>query len=165
MKSLHGVAFILVIIGGLNWGLVALGSYLGGNWNVVNLILGSWSGVENLVYLLVGISAVVLLVSHKKDCRMCRRRRSGNGDVTNICVSRKKNPAKAGFFSFAELILRCILKIARTEFCPRRAVRGLEWSGRAKGFLKHRPIRKCRHVLFSERLIAWNDAAKRGLTN
>ena len=71
MKSLHGVAFILVIIGGLNWGLVALGSYLGGNWNVVNLILGSWSGVENLVYLLVGISAVVLLVSHKKDCRAC----------------------------------------------------------------------------------------------
>ena len=71
MKSLHGVTFILVIIGGLNWGLVALGSYLGGNWNVVNLILGSWSGVENLVYLLVGISAVILLVSHKKDCRAC----------------------------------------------------------------------------------------------
>ena len=52
------------------------GSYLGGNWNVVNLILGSWSGVGNLVYLLVGISAVVLLVSHKKDCRILRRRRS-----------------------------------------------------------------------------------------
>ena len=79
MKSLHGVTFILVIIGGLNWGLVALGSYLGGNWNVVNLILGSWSGVENLVYLLVGISAVILLVSHKKDCRMCGAAAPGMG--------------------------------------------------------------------------------------
>ena len=79
MKSLHGVTFILVIIGGLNWGLVALGSYLGGNWNVVNLILGSWSGVENLVYLLVGISAVILLVSHKKDCRACGAAAPGMG--------------------------------------------------------------------------------------
>lgn len=71
MKSLHGVAFALVIIGGLNWGLFALGNYMGGNWNVVNLILGSWSWLENLVYLLVGLSAVMLLVGHKGDCRAC----------------------------------------------------------------------------------------------
>lgn len=71
MKSLHGLAFALVIIGGLNWGLVALGNYMGGNWNVVNLILGSWSWLENLVYLVVGLSAVTLLVGHKKDCRAC----------------------------------------------------------------------------------------------
>jgi uncharacterized protein len=74
MKSLHGVAFVLVVIGGLNWGLYALGNYMSSNWNVVNLLLGQWSGVENLVYLLVGLSAIVLLVSHKKDCRAC-----GNG--------------------------------------------------------------------------------------
>jgi len=37
----------------------------------VNLLLGQWSGVENLVYLLVGLSAVVLLVGHKGDCRAC----------------------------------------------------------------------------------------------
>ncbi len=74
MKSLHGITFILVVIGALNWGLVALGSYMGNNWNVVNLILGQWSGVENLVYLLVGLSAIALLVGHKKDCRTC-----GNG--------------------------------------------------------------------------------------
>lgn len=71
MKSLHGIAFILVIVGALNWGLVALGSYMGNNWNVVNLLLGKWSGVENLVYLLVGLSAIVLLVGHKGDCRTC----------------------------------------------------------------------------------------------
>jgi uncharacterized protein len=71
MKSLHGTAFILVIIGGLNWGLVALGNYMGSNWNVVNLILGSLGWLENLVYLLVGLSAIALLVGHKKDCRAC----------------------------------------------------------------------------------------------
>ncbi len=77
MKSLHGFAFILTIIGGLNWGLTALGSFMGNNLNVVNLILGQWSGLENLVYLLVGLSAAVLLVSHKKDCRHCGNGSSG----------------------------------------------------------------------------------------
>jgi len=79
MKSLHGIAFVLVIIGGLNWGLTAIGSWMGSNWNVVNLILGSWSGVENLVYLLVGLSAIVLVSDHKKTCRNCGTGASGMG--------------------------------------------------------------------------------------
>ncbi len=69
--KMHKIAFVLVIIGGLNWGLIALGNYMGSNWNVVNLLLGSWPTVESLVYLLVGISAVVLLVGHKRDCKAC----------------------------------------------------------------------------------------------
>lgn len=71
MKALHGTAFILTVVGGLNWGLVALGTYMGGNWNIVNLLLGSWPTVENLVYLLVGLSAASLLFTHKGDCRAC----------------------------------------------------------------------------------------------
>ncbi len=72
MKGLHCVAFILTMIGGLNWGLVGLGSLVGSmGWNVVDMILGGWPMVENLVYVLVGLSAVYLLVSHKKDCKMC----------------------------------------------------------------------------------------------
>ena len=71
MKALHMVAFILVVVGGLNWGLVGLSGFIGGNWNIVNLILGSWPAVEWLVYVLVGLSAIYLLVTHKKDCRMC----------------------------------------------------------------------------------------------
>lgn len=71
-KSLHRAAFILVIIGALNWGLVGISSYLGySNWNVVNLLLGSWSWLENLVYVLVGLSAVSLMFDHKNTCRMC----------------------------------------------------------------------------------------------
>lgn len=72
MKSLHGISFVLVIIGGLNWGLIGLAGLIGGgNWNVVNLILGSWPVVEQIVYVLVGLSAVSLVTSHKKDCRHC----------------------------------------------------------------------------------------------
>lgn len=65
MKALHMVAFTLVIIGGLNWGLSALG------WNVVNMVLGAWAGLERVVYLLVGLSAVYLVFTHMNDCKVC----------------------------------------------------------------------------------------------
>lgn len=52
----------LVIIGALNWGLVGLGSFLGQDLNVVHMALGSWPVVENVVYLAVGIAAVMKLV-------------------------------------------------------------------------------------------------------
>lgn len=71
MKGLHGIAFILIIIGALNWGLMAIGYFLGSNWNVVNLILGSVPVVENVVYLLVGLSALYIGLGHKRDCRTC----------------------------------------------------------------------------------------------
>ncbi len=53
------LAFVLVIVGALNWGLFGLGNLMGGNWNLVNLLFGSWPMVENIVYILVGISAVI----------------------------------------------------------------------------------------------------------
>lgn len=65
MKYLHMVAFILVIVGGLNWGLTAVG------FNVVYMILGSWPMLEQLVYILVGLSAVYLAITHGKDCKQC----------------------------------------------------------------------------------------------
>lgn len=69
--NLHNVAFILLIVGGLNWGLAGLGGFFGGNWNVVNQILGSWPVVEWLVYILVGLSAVYEVATHKANCRSC----------------------------------------------------------------------------------------------
>ncbi len=73
MKALHMISFILVIIGGLNWGLVGLGWLVGNgaNWNVVEMILGAGSTLSGVVYVLVGLSAVWLVVDHKKTCRMC----------------------------------------------------------------------------------------------
>lgn len=66
MKALHMVAFTLVIVGGLNWGLSALG------YNVVNIVLGAWPTVEQLVYILVGVSAVYLAANHMTDCKTCK---------------------------------------------------------------------------------------------
>lgn len=66
MKLLHMVAFILLAVGGINWGLMGLFDY-----NLVASLLGSFAGLEKVVYILVGVSAVYLLVVHKGDCRMC----------------------------------------------------------------------------------------------
>lgn len=69
---MHKVSFILLIIGGLNWGLAGLGSLAGGSdWNVVHLILGSLGPIEAIVYVLVGLAAISEVVSHKKLCRNC----------------------------------------------------------------------------------------------
>lgn len=65
------IAFLLLVVGGINWGLVGLGMFLGGDWNLVSMVLGSIPMLESLVYLLVGVSAVVIGITHKKDCRAC----------------------------------------------------------------------------------------------
>lgn len=65
MNKLHNVAFILLVVGGLNWGLDALG------FNVVNMLLGSWPVVAKIAYLLVGLSAIYEVVTHKKNCKNC----------------------------------------------------------------------------------------------
>ncbi len=65
MKYLHVVAFILVIVGALNWLLVAFG------YNLVDSILGAGSTLAMLVYILVGLSGIYLAVTHKKDCKAC----------------------------------------------------------------------------------------------
>ena len=71
MKAIHVVTFILVVVGALNWGLMGLGGFAGSDWNVVHMILGSWPQVEWTVYVLVGLSAVWMLVKHPKECKAC----------------------------------------------------------------------------------------------
>ncbi len=71
MKALHMVAFVLAVVGGINWGLIGLGYFAGADWNVVNMILGTMPQVEAIVYVLVGLSAAWLLVGHWKECRVC----------------------------------------------------------------------------------------------
>ena len=67
MKILHGAAFMLVIVGGLNWLLVGImGSDIG------SLLFGSQAAMgSKAVYILVGLSAIYLVVSHKSDCKQC----------------------------------------------------------------------------------------------
>lgn len=64
------IAKYLVIIGGINWGLVGVGMLLGsGSWNVVNMLLGSMPMLEAIVYVLVGVSALGMIFGCK--CKKC----------------------------------------------------------------------------------------------
>ena len=47
-----------LVVAGVIWGLVGLGYFLNTNLNVINLILGSWPAVENIVYIIVGVCAL-----------------------------------------------------------------------------------------------------------
>lgn len=61
MRSLNGLdwtALVLLIIGGLNWGLVGLFQYD----LVAGLFNGSDSIVSRVIYTLVGLAAVYVLV-------------------------------------------------------------------------------------------------------
>lgn len=64
MKTLHMIAFILLVIGGLNWLLLACG------WNLVTWLFGT-GVLTNAIYFLVGISAIYEVATHGKNCRMC----------------------------------------------------------------------------------------------
>ena len=75
------LAFVLVVVGALNWGLVGLGYFIQSDLNVVHMILGSWPMVGGLVYLLVGVGALILVATHKKDCRACGVSSSGSAPM------------------------------------------------------------------------------------
>ena len=64
------VAKWLVIIGGINWGLVGLGMLLNSNWNLVHWIFSSMPAIEAIIYVLVGIAAVMKIFGCK--CKKCK---------------------------------------------------------------------------------------------
>jgi uncharacterized membrane protein YuzA (DUF378 family) len=55
------VAFVLLVIGGLNWGLVGLIKL-----DLVKAIFGDMTTLSRIVYLLVGVSAIYLLLMPPK---------------------------------------------------------------------------------------------------
>jgi hypothetical protein len=58
LTGLDLIALILVIVGGLNWGLVGIFSF-----DLVAAIFGDLSIVARIVYILVGLSAIYVLVN------------------------------------------------------------------------------------------------------
>lgn len=60
------ITYILVIVGALNWGLIGLFDF-----NLVMTLLGGYPMIEKLVYILVGVSAVVDFLMHKGYCKLC----------------------------------------------------------------------------------------------
>lgn len=57
MRVIYQTALALVIIGGLNWGLVGFFDY-----NLVDALFGAGSVLARIVYSLVGLSAIYVTV-------------------------------------------------------------------------------------------------------
>lgn len=55
-KVFDWIALVLVIIGGLNWGLVGIASF-----DLVNFLLGSIPILQKIVYILVGVAALYMI--------------------------------------------------------------------------------------------------------
>ena len=56
MKAINLITLILLVIGGLNWGLIGIAGI-----NVVMTIFGSGT-VSQIIYILVGLSAVYVAI-------------------------------------------------------------------------------------------------------
>jgi uncharacterized membrane protein YuzA (DUF378 family) len=58
MKNLRTIDYLviaLIVVGGLNWGLVGLF-----NFDLVAALFGDMSAISRIIYILVGVSAVAL---------------------------------------------------------------------------------------------------------
>lgn len=63
--SVHMIGYWLLVIGGLNWGLV--GAF---EWNLVDAVFGGWPWLVRLIYILVGLSAAAMLF--QAGCKGCK---------------------------------------------------------------------------------------------
>lgn len=61
MQTVLLIAFLLTVIGGLNWGLVGVM-----NTNIIHKVFGEDSPLSKLVYALVGISALLLALEYRR---------------------------------------------------------------------------------------------------
>lgn len=68
MKYLKQIAYVLLLIGGINWGVYGVSGY-----NVVDVLLGQIPMIANLVYVFVGLSALYIILSRFTlcDCKTC----------------------------------------------------------------------------------------------
>ena len=65
MKVVHMIAFVLLVVGGVNWLLFAFG------WNLVSAIFGAGTTASIIIYILIGLAAIEEAVCHGKNCRCC----------------------------------------------------------------------------------------------
>ena len=66
MKKVHIIAFSLLLIGGLNWAIFALT-----DWDISQLFGGMDTTVSKIIYILVGLSAIYEIATHKGRCKDC----------------------------------------------------------------------------------------------
>jgi hypothetical protein len=64
LTALDWIALILLVIGGLNWGLVGIFSF-----DLVAAIFGAMSVIARIVYILVCLSAIYILIVSPRFAR------------------------------------------------------------------------------------------------
>ena len=62
MKTLYTITLILIVIGGINWGLIGFFQF-----NLVDFLFGSFSILSRIIYALVGISSLYALSFFTKE--------------------------------------------------------------------------------------------------
>lgn len=68
MEYLKKTALVLTIIGALNWGLIGFFDF-----NLVAFLFGSMSVLSRIVYMLVGLSSLVVIYAAATCCSMTDR--------------------------------------------------------------------------------------------
>ncbi len=78
MKILHIIAFTLLVIGGLNWLLFGIL-----DWDISAWFGGMDSAVSKTIYILVGLSAIFEIFTHKSRCKECGIAKGMQGGMGN----------------------------------------------------------------------------------
>jgi len=65
---MHKVSFILLVIGGLNWLVLAIF-----NWEIGSLFGGMDQTLSKIIYILVGLATLYEIFTHKARCKDCDR--------------------------------------------------------------------------------------------
>ncbi|PIR88486.1 MAG: DUF378 domain-containing protein [Candidatus Harrisonbacteria bacterium CG10_big_fil_rev_8_21_14_0_10_44_23] len=66
MKIVHIIAFIILIVGALNVGIVGAFDY-----DFLWMISGYNELIIRIIYVLVGVAALLMLATHWKSCSSC----------------------------------------------------------------------------------------------
>jgi uncharacterized membrane protein YuzA (DUF378 family) len=69
MKTFDLITFVLVIIGGLNWGLLGLFSF-----NLITFFFGDISHLNRMIYILIGLSALYYAIAFRAILQRWRPR-------------------------------------------------------------------------------------------
>jgi len=70
MKNIHILSVMFVLIGAFDLAFLGLA-----NINVINTLFGFFPGLENVIYVLIGLSGILMIVQHKGDCKLCKGKR------------------------------------------------------------------------------------------
>ena len=80
MKVTHMVAFLLVIVGGLNWLILGVSG-----WDIGQLFGGQDEILAKVIYILVGLAAIYEISTHKTNCKACADRNvSSSGPMPTV---------------------------------------------------------------------------------